>query len=438
MECNKLTLAELNSKQFEMSNKANDILKRAKDPETDVSAVADMVSQANAMLDDVEKITAEIAQRQASAEAVKAAEERITKAQERTRPSVTPQSTQPQESPEMFWRALVAGTLKKYGDGDMHRSYIQRHKLEGRDLVWDVFKDGGSVKAPIMVVDDLLRLTGPMPMMRSIGIRVWSPEYSVPEFRIPLQLNKAPKMSRVTETGSPTKDSTQFFGSRVLTGKEWAHSLYLSVDFLNNAGPTMVQFLRDEFGQTVGNTEDYEILNGGIDGYDGGIGIFNQNGYVGSGQNQTVTTSGALDYGKMVDAFYSKVEAQYQKESVLVASKILVAKARQLQPGSGALPIWEPSAQVGNPPTIFGRPYFITENYATTAAANAGLQNALTTNYFIGAWIVPREIHLLDTKQWTFKLLDQPLGESNQVIWHWRKRFDCAPGQPKSVVRLVA
>jgi HK97 family phage major capsid protein len=154
--------------------------------------------------------------------------------------------------------------------------------------------------------------------------------------------------------GIPTADPA--FGQRTLSAVKFGALTYLSRELIDDTAVDLLGYLAMSAGRAIGNTFGSALING-TNGISGGVLSGVTVGVTGSGSVSAATgTNGGPTYNNLVDLEYSVIAPYRQSRSCYwMAADKTIGGLRKLVDGNSR-PIWEPSAVLGAPDLLLGKP----------------------------------------------------------------------------------
>ena len=149
----------------------------------------------------------------------------------------------------------------------------------------------------------------------------------------------------------PTADPA--FAQRTLAAQKFGSLTQLSRELIDDTAVDLLGYLAMSAGRAIGNTLGTSLING-TNGITGGVLSGVTTSVTGSGS--VSATKGAPTYNNLVDLEYSVIAPYRQSRSCYwLAADQTIGALRKLVDGNQR-PIWEPSAVLGAPDLLLGKP----------------------------------------------------------------------------------
>lgn len=228
------------------------------------------------------------------------------------------------------------------------------------------------------------------------------------------------------EVGTGSEDSTMAFGKRELYPHPLAKRIKISKKLLRMK-PDVDSLVLKRLAYKFGITEEKVFLLG--NGAQQPLGLFfpSADGIdvsrdVLSGAVNGFTAAGGAD--ALFDALYS-LKAQYQAKATWLFHRDLVRQIRKLKATTNEY-LWQPSIQAGEPSTILGRPFYMSEY----------VPNTLTTGLYVGMVGDFSQYYIADALNMGVQRLEELYAESNQTGFIGRQEVDGMPVLAEAFVRI--
>jgi HK97 family phage major capsid protein len=185
-----------------------------------------------------------------------------------------------------------------------------------------------------------------------------------------LQIPKTTAHSTAALTGQgaslPTSDPT--FSQVTLSSYKYGIMLQVGRELIDDSGVDLIGYLAMEAGRAVGNAFGTDLINGNGSSKPSGL-IFATSASPGV-TGTTTGVSGAPGYSNLVDLEYSVIAPYRQSRSCywMAADKTIGGFRKILD--SQNRPIWEPSAVLGSPDLLLGKPV-VADPYMPAVATSA-------------------------------------------------------------------
>lgn len=188
-----------------------------------------------------------------------------------------------------------------------------------------------------------------------------------------LQIPRTVSHSTAVLTGQaatiPASDPV--FAMATLSAYKYGIMLQVAREMVDDTGVDLVGYLAMQAGRAVGNAFGADLITGAGSGKPSGL-IFSTS--ASPGVTQTTTgQAGVPTYANLVDLEYSVIAPYRQSRSCYwIARDATVGAFRKIVDGQGR-PIWEPSAVLGSPDLLLGKPLVADPNMTAAATSAMGV-----------------------------------------------------------------
>lgn len=187
---------------------------------------------------------------------------------------------------------------------------------------------------------------------------------------------------------------------------------------------TPENFITDRLAYKFAITEEKAFLTGS--GAQQPLGVFTaSNDGVPTSRDVTCASGTAFTADEILDLLYN-LKGQYQQRATGLFSREFIKRARKLKTGTGEY-LWGPGVGGGQPDTIAGRPYVMSEYVPNTFTT--GLYVAMFADFSSGYWII-------DSMNFEVQRLAELLALRNQVGFLGGKETDGMPVLAECFSRL--
>ena len=170
-------------------------------------------------------------------------------------------------------------------------------------------------------------------------------------------------------------DSDVVFGQVTLTPHKATTMVQVSEELLADSAVDLQAYLSRNFGRRFANLLGTAFMAGTGSGQP--TSLTDQSTYSGT----TTASATAVTFDEMISLYYSLKE-QYRANGTWIFNSTTAAEVRQLKDGGGQY-IWQPSASMGEPDTLLGRPIAIDDNAEDTASAKKAVLFGDMSYYYI-------------------------------------------------------
>ena len=222
-----------------------------------------------------------------------------------------------------------------------------------------------------------------------------------------------------------SEDTAAALGKREMMPHLMSKRVDLSTKLIRSASIDVVSLVTSRIGYKMGITEEKAFLTG--DGAQQPLGVFvaSANG-ISTGRDVTASAATSYTADDVIDTFYT-LKGQYQMNASWLVHRDWIKRLRKKKTGTGDY-LWQPAITAGEPATILGRPYFMSEHVPNTFTT--GLYTAIVGDFRAGYYIV-------DTLDTTIQVLDQIAALKNKMVYVGRKETDGQPVLEEAFARMV-
>ena len=246
--------------------------------------------------------------------------------------------------------------------------------------------DLGGVLVPEDVRMDIIRRIADQTIVRGMARQITTVRDAVEWPKLEQGANSrttsAVQMYWVEEQPNSLTETNPTFGSHRIPVATQMGTISLSKNLLEDAAVPVVGLITELFAEAGAELEDTAFVTGiGGDIPYGPLGDRSSGAEIPIAGVGDVTSSNATagtydSYDDWIDFIYN-MPAQYRKDAVLMAGRLVHADVRKVKDLQDR-PLWEPSMKSGEPATLFGLPFLETEAVPTLGT---GTYSALYANY---------------------------------------------------------
>jgi len=183
-------------------------------------------------------------------------------------------------------------------------------------------------------------------------------------------------------------------------------------------------FIIDRLGYKFGITEEKAFLTGS--GVQRPLGVFTaSNDGIPTSRDVTCASGTAFTADEVLDLLYN-LKASYQARATGVFHRDFIKRARKLKTGTGEY-LWGPGITGGQPDTIAGRPYVMSEYAPST----------FTSQQYIGIFGDFSHYWIVDSMGFEVQRLNELGALKNQVLFMGAKETDGMPVLAEAFSRLI-
>lgn len=402
-------LKELRNKRGKLVADARTLLDRAEIDKRDLTA--EEQKQWDTMIADQERIGKDIEREERQLEldrkmAEDAARNKEDKREDRKDERKTPRGSEEYRS--AFFRAMVSGVHNLNGDE-------MRALQSGSDT------GGGFLVMPEQSVDDLIKAVDNL-----VFIRQKATKYRVPQadsLGVPTLDADPADADWTTELATGNEDSTMAFGKRKLEPHPFAKRIKISNELLRKV-PGTESLVRARLAYKFGVTEEKGFMTG--TGAAQPLGVFTASASgISTGRDvSTGNTTTEPTFDGLIEAKYTLKGAYWNRADWLFHRDAL-KKLAKIKDGDGQY-IWRESVRAGEPDTLLGRPFMMSE-YAP---------NTFTTGLYVGILGDFSNYWIADALDIQLQRLVELYAETNQVGLIGRAAADGMPVLEEAFVRV--
>lgn len=379
-------LKELRDARGKAIADARAILDRAEAEKRDMTA--DEETQYQAFVAESNKVKARIdreeqlqsAEREAVAQALKVADQKA-------QPEKSTIGTASPEYIAAFDRAL------RYGVKALNTDEI-------RALSSGVPTEGGYLVMPEQMVDQLLKNVDDLVFIRQKATKFTLP--TAASLGVPTLDANPDDAEWTVELKTGSEDTAMKFGKRALTPHPMAKRLKLSNQLIRQV-PGVQGLVNERLGYKVGITQEKAYLSGS--GAQQPLGLFtaSADGIPTTRDVSTGNTTTAITFDGLTEAKYS-VKGQYMNRADWLFHRDALKVLAKIKDGDGQY-IWRESIRSGEPDTLLGRPFSMSEY----------VPNTFTTGKYVGMFGDFSYYWIVDALNMQIQVLDQLYAETNQT-----------------------
>lgn len=322
-----------------------------------------------------------------------------------------------QASPEVKDKAARASFVE----------YLRRGVIGGdgaselRALQADNDIQGGFLIPPMSMVNDLIKNIDDEVFIRKLASkRVVNGAASL---GIPTLEADPADADWTNELAIGSEDSSMSFGRRELHPHPLAKMIKVSEKLLR-ADSSVESLVLGRLGYKFGISEEKAFLTGTGAGQPLGVFTASASGVPTSQDVSTGNTTTSVTFDGLMEAKY-KLKAQYQKKAVWIFHRDAVKQIAKLKDGEGQY-IWKVSVRDGEPDTILGRPFYMSE-YAP---------NTFTTGLYVGIFGDFSNYLIADALSVRIQRLVELYAATNQVGFIGRLETDGMPVLAEAFARV--
>lgn len=293
---------------------------------------------------------------------------------------------------------------------------------EARALAVTPDSSGGFLLAPAEFVDTLIKTMDNQVFMRGLAnvVRVASSN----GLGAPSLDNDPADADWTTELATGSEDSTMSFGRRELKPHPVAKRIKVSKPLLRMAAMPVEQIVMARLAYKFGVTQEKAYLTG--DGNNKPLGVFtaSNDGISTSRDVSTGNTTTSITFDGLQEAKWS-LKVGYWNRANWLFHRDAGKQISKLKDGDGQY-IWRESVRAGEPDTLLGRPYLVSE-YAP---------NTFTTGLYVGLLGDFSNYWIADCLDMQVQTLMELYAETNQVGYIGRYEGDGMPVLEEAFARV--
>lgn len=293
---------------------------------------------------------------------------------------------------------------------------------EHRNLQMGVNALGGYL-APIQFVADLIQAVD-----NEVAIRQRATVYTVSggsRLGIPTIDADIADYEWVSELTTAAVDTTARVGMREWTPHPMSKLVKASRTLLRNAVVGVEALVRERLAYKLAITEERHFLTGSGVGQPLGLFTAHAAGIPATRDVSTGNTQTSITFDGLINALYS-LKAPYQANAVWLFHRDALRQIRTLKDGEGQY-LWRPATIEGQPDTILGRPFIMSEY----------VPNTFTNGLYVGLVGDLSKYYIADSLDLEVQMLDQPYATTNEIGWLARAECDGMPVLGEAFARVT-
>jgi HK97 family phage major capsid protein len=312
-----------------------------------------------------------------------------------------------------------------------YRSAFAKLLMEGKNGIgpeeWRALQagsdvDGGYLRAPMQMVDMLLKFVDNAVFMRGKATKYRVT--SAAALGVPSLDTDLDDADWTAELATGNEDTSMKFGRRELHPKPLAKRIKISNKLLSSALMSVESLVNDRMGYKFGVTQEKAFLTGS--GANQPLGVFTASS-AGISTARDVSTGNAqtaITFDGLIEAKYS-LKSQYMKVAEWLFHRDAVKMLAKLKDGDGQY-IWQASRTADDPDMLLGRPVNMSE-YAP---------NTFTTGLYVGMFADFSKYWIADAMDMQVQVLKELYAETNQTGYIGRLESDGMPVLEEAFARV--
>lgn len=225
------------------------------------------------------------------------------------------------------------------------------------------------------------------------------------------------------ELTAATFDSSMNFGKRKMHPRSYSNAVAISNVLMRKALINIENFVFQRFAYVWAAWEEQLFLTGS--GAEEPLGLMTPSpDGIPTSRDVQINTSTELNPDALIDVV-NTLKPQYAKNAVFGLTRDMMKRIRKAKDTAQGY-LWQPSLQLGNPDTVLGYRYFISEYIDQTFGA--GTYPGIFGDFSF-YWIA-------DALDMEIKVLNELLALTNQTGYIMRREFDGQPVMGEAFVRL--
>lgn len=292
---------------------------------------------------------------------------------------------------------------------------------EYRDLDASVGTSGGFLRAPLQMVQTLIKKVDDLVFIRALATKFQVPQAaSLGAVSLTSDPDEGDWTSELA-TGSP--DAGMAFGRRELHPQPLAKRLKISNLLLRSAVLDVEGLVLQRLAYKRAITQEKGFLTGG--GVKEPLGVFTASpDGISTGRDVTCGTATTITFDGLNDAKYNQ-KAQYWDKMIWLFHRTALSQISKIKDGEGQY-MWQPSRLVGQPDTLLGTGFRMSE-YAP---------NTFTTGKYVGMIGDFSWYWIADSLDLQIQRLIELYAEANQTGFITRQETDGMPVLEEAFTRL--
>jgi HK97 family phage major capsid protein len=227
------------------------------------------------------------------------------------------------------------------------------------------------------------------------------------------------------EIATGGEDSSMAFGKRELTPHPLAKLIKISQKLMRASGLSIVQLVTERIAYKQALPQEVAFMTGSGAGQPLGLFTASAQGISTGRDVSTGNTNTAITFDGLIEALYS-LKSQYMAKATGLFHRTAIKNIRKLKDGESRY-LWEPATRAGDPATILGRPFIMSEN----------VPNTFTTGLYVGMWADFSFYHIADALAMEVQRLNELYARTNQVGLITRSETDAMPVIEEAFARVT-
>ncbi len=227
------------------------------------------------------------------------------------------------------------------------------------------------------------------------------------------------------ELATGGEDSTMSFGDRELRPHPLAKRLKVSNKLIRSSVINITSLVRERLAYKFAVTEEKGLLTGSGGGEPLGIFTASASGISTARDVATGNTTSSITFDGLIEAQYS-LKGNYWNRSDWLFHRDALKQIRKLKDGDGQY-IWQPGGQVGQPDSLLGRPFMMSEF----------VPNTFTSGLYVGMLADYSFVWIVDALGLSIQVLTELYAEANQIGYIGRLEADGMPVLEEAFARIT-
>jgi HK97 family phage major capsid protein len=295
------------------------------------------------------------------------------------------------------------------------------HNPEYRDLDASVATGAGFLRAPIQMVQTLIKKVDDLVFIRGLATK-----YQVPQaasLGVPTLTADPDEGDWTAELATGSADSGMAFGRRELHPFPLAKRIKLSNLLLRSAVIDVEGLVLDRLAYKRAITQEKAFLTG--DGVKQPLGLFTAStDGISTGRDVVAGSTTAITFDGLNDAKYN-MKAQYWAKLLWLFHRTALGQISKIKDGEGQY-MWQPSRQAGQPDMLLATPFKMSEY----------VPNTFTTGKYVGMIGDFSWYWIADSLDLQIQRLVELYAETNQTGFITRQETDGMPVLEEAFTRL--
>lgn len=294
---------------------------------------------------------------------------------------------------------------------------------EARQLQAGVATEGGFLVAPEQFVNQLIKAVDNAVYMRQMATKFAVP--NAVSLGVPTLDTDPGDATWTTELATGAEDTAMRFGKRELTPHPLAKRIKISKKLLQVSVLPIDQIVMSRLAYKFAITQEKAFLTGSGSNQPLGVFTASNDGIPTSRDVNTGNTATALTFDGLIEAKYT-LKGQYWGNASWMFHRDALKMLAKLKDGEGSY-IWRQSVREGEPDTLLGKPFIMSEY----------VPNTFSASLYVGMFADFSHYWIADALNMQIQRLVELYAETNQEGYILRAETDGQPTLAEAFVRVT-